>query len=207
MNTSCCIYGRISTIIHNQDINNQLVPLRNLARLKNLNIYNEYIDEGISGSKGSRPALDKLLKDAKKGHFKIVLIYSIDRLGRSTSHLINLLNELKQYGVVPVFIRENIDLSENNPVGNLIFHILASISEFEKALISERIKTSLAVRKALANQSGSNWTCGRPGIDNKTKELVLHLRKQGLSYRNISKELGISKSSVERIIKEDVPKP
>ena len=97
-------------------------------------------------------------------------------------------------------IRENIDLS--TPSGKLIFQFIASIAEFEKSLISERIKNSLAVKKALAKQSNSNWRCGRPPLDKKLSLRVMELRSEGKSIRRISEEMGnISKSSVERIIK------
>lgn len=202
MESKCAIYARVSTLIHGQSVDNQLIPLRDLANGRSFSIYDEYIDEGVSGSKSSRPGLNLLINDAKKGKFKILLCYSIDRLGRSTKHLLNMLDELNHYGVSCIFIRENLDLS--TPSGKLIFQFIANIAEFERALISERIKNALAVKKALADKSNSDWRCGRPPIDDKTKSLVLQLRKKGLSIRNIAKELGnISKSSVERIIKEN----
>jgi DNA invertase Pin-like site-specific DNA recombinase len=202
METTCAIYARVSTLIHGQSTTNQTVPLQELADRRGFQVVQEYIDEGVSGVKDNRPALNKLVKDARQGKFKILLCYSIDRLGRSTKHLINLLDELSHYGVTPIFIRENIDLS--TPSGKLIFQFIASIAEFEKSLISERIKNSLAVKKALASQSNSNWRCGRPPIDEEVKSKVLELRSQGKSIRGIAKEIGnISKSSVERIIKEN----
>ena len=156
----------------------------------------------MSGANDNRPALKQLIKDAKEGKFKILLCYSIDRLGRSTKSLLCLLDELHHYGVTPFFLRENIDLS--SPSGKLIFQFIASVAEFEKALISERIKIALSVKKALASQSNSNWRCGRPPIDKDVKSKVLELRSQGKSIRGIAKEIGnISKSSVERIIKEN----
>lgn len=201
METTCAIYARVSTLIHGQSTSNQTIPLKELAKGRGFTITETYCDH-ISGTKDSRPGLNKLIKDAKLGKFKILLCYSIDRLGRSTKHLMNLLDELSHYGVTPIFLRENIDLS--TPSGKLIFQFIASIAEFEKSLISERIKNSLAVKKALASQSNSNWRCGRPLIDEEVKAKVIELRSQGKSIRGIAKEIGnISKSSVERIIKEN----
>jgi DNA invertase Pin-like site-specific DNA recombinase len=89
------IYCRVSTIHHGQSVDMQLHDLRKLAEQRGFQIVKEYSDQGISGSKNSRPALDAMLADARRGKFQILLTWRLDRLGRSTAHLIHLLEDLK----------------------------------------------------------------------------------------------------------------
>jgi DNA invertase Pin-like site-specific DNA recombinase len=195
-------YGRVSTLL-NQDVNNQLIPIRSFATQQGYDLTQEYIDEGFSGSVQSRPALDKLIRDAKNGDFEIVICASIDRLGRSLKHLVTLLDLLMSLGVKPVFIREGIQTDTNS--GKLIYNILSSLAEYERSIISERIKVSLAVKKTIAQKTGNGWTCGRPPIDHEIIENVLKLHKDGLSIRKIANKIdSISKSSVANIIKKNI---
>lgn len=144
-----------------------------------------------------------LLKAAKQGKFKVLIIYSIDRLGRNTKLLLMLIDELRHLGISLISIREGLDFS--TPVGQMTLTVLAGVAQLERELISERIKTALAVKKKLAESSGSGWKCGRPAIDKSTEEKVVELRRSGLSIRQISKQLpNVSKSSVSRILKTRV---
>lgn len=200
--TKAAIYGRVSTLL-GQDPLHQLHPCREVALNRNFQIIEEFIDVGISGAKDRRPALDSLLKLAKQGKFKVLIIYSIDRLGRNTKHLLTLLDEFKHLGISLISIREGLDFT--TPVGQMALTVLAGVAQLERELISERIKTALAVKKKLAESSGSGWKCGRPAIDVAIEEKVVELRKNGLSIRQISKQLtNVSKSSVARILKNQV---
>jgi DNA invertase Pin-like site-specific DNA recombinase len=200
MSTKAVAYSRVSTLL-GQDCENQLLGIRELAKNRNYQLITEYKDEGVSGLKDKRPQLDQLIKDARNGKFQILIVHSIDRLGRSTKHLLNLLDELNHYGVSLISIRENLDFS--SPTGQMALTMLSAVAQLEAQLISERIKTSLAVKKALAQQTNNGWKCGRPQIESDVKSEVLKLREEGLSIRGIAKHLGnISKSSVERILKE-----
>lgn len=197
---SCAIYGRVSTLL-GQDVENQLVGLRLLAAQRGFILVNEYVDEGISGTSERRPSLDKLIKDARRGLFSIVIVHSIDRLGRSTKHLLNLMDEFSHYNISLISIRESLDFS--TPTGQMCLVMLSAVAQLEAQLISERIKTALAVKKILAEKSKNGWRCGRPPLDPELGEKVIQLRKDGKSIREISKQLGnISKSSVSRIVKE-----
>lgn len=199
MNIKAVAYSRVSTLL-GQDCEHQLLGIRELAQTRNYTLLKEYRDEGVSGLKDKRPELEELIKDARKGKFKILIVHSIDRLGRSTKHLLNLLDELSHYGVSLISIRENLDFS--SPTGQMALTMLSAVAQLEAQLISERIKTSLAVKKAVALQTSNGWKCGRPQIESDIKSEVLKLRNEGLSIRAIAKHLGtISKSSVERIIK------
>lgn len=193
-------YARVSTLL-GQDIQNQLHGIRELAKHREFDLIEEYADEGISGRSERRPSLDKLIRDARRGHFSIIIIHSIDRLGRSTKHLLNLIDELRHYKVSLISIRESLDFT--TPTGQMALTMLSAVAQLEAQLISERIKTSLAVKKALAIKTGSAWRCGRPSLDTDLTDKVIKLRNEGMSVRKISIELGnISKSSVSRIIKE-----
>ncbi len=204
VNMKAAAYLRVSTLNHGQDVLMQLEPIRNLANQRGLSLFedNIYRDEGISGAKEDRPGLKRLLADARRGKFSALIVYDVTRLGRSTKHLINVIDELRNLNVKPIFIRESIDFTSET-TGTLLFELMAVLAQFERNLISERIRNALAVRKALAEKSGSLWKTGRPSIDVKVKEEVLRLFDKNLSYRSIAKEVGsISKSSVERIIRE-----
>jgi len=193
-------YARVSTLL-NQDPQNQLFGIRKFSIDRGFSIVGEYTDFA-SGTKEVRPELSRLIRDARMGKFKILIVHAIDRLGRSTKHLLNLLDELNHYGVSFISIREQLDFS--SPTGKMALTMLSAVSQLERQLISERIKTALAVKKMVAQRNGSNWRCGRPSIQAHLKDKVLELRERGLSIRGISRFLNgeISKSSVERIIKE-----
>lgn len=194
-NVKAVAYARVSTLLK-QEPEHQLVPIRNVVQNREFVLVDEYVDR-ISGTADKRKALDQLIKDARMGKFKVVIIYALDRLARDTRFLLNLLHELDGYGVTLISLRESIDLS--TPVGKAVMQILGAIAELERNLISERIKTSLAVKKMTANETG--WSCGRKPLPNETVNQVKELSAKGLSIRNISKQLNIGKTTVERILK------
>ena len=197
-------YARVSTLL-GQDPENQLIPIRELARTRDLDLLNEYVDKGISGAKDRRPALDEMIKAARLGKFKLLIIYSIDRLARDTRHLLNLINELSHYGVSLVSLRESIDFS--TPIGQATLTIFGAVAELEKNIISERIKNALAAKKLTAQQTNSDWRCGRPLLlTDQTSSRVIELREKGHSIRAIARILQISKSSVERSLRRAVLK-
>lgn len=202
-----CIYCRVSTLL-GQDVNNQIIPIQNFIQFKNYEVVKIYSDIGLSGSKSKeqRPQLNELVRDAKDGQFSIVLIYALDRLGRDTRHLLNLIAELKHYNVDLVSLRENLDLT--TPIGRTVCSILASISQLERELISERIKVALATKKQMAKEKGEIFFVGKAPVINDEIILRCHeLRSQKLSLREIALVLNISKASVERSLKRSVSVP
>jgi len=188
-------YARVSTLLK-QEPEHQLVPIRNMSANREFLLVGEYVDR-IAGSSERRKELDRLIRDARLGKFKVVVIYALDRLARDTRFLLNLIHELNGYGVTLISLREAIDLS--TPVGRAVLQILGSIAELERNLISERIKTALAVKKMTAKETG--WTCGRKPLPKEKVDQVIALRKQGMSIRAISSQLSIGKTSVERILR------
>jgi putative DNA-invertase from lambdoid prophage Rac len=187
------LYARVSTVDKNQDPELQLKDLRTYATARCWQIYDEYVDIGQSGSKTSRPELDRLIEDAKKRKIDGILVWRLDRFGRSLKHLVNTLDDLGSIGVTFVSYHENIDVT--TPSGKLFFHMIAAIAEFEKDLIRDRVKAGLANAKA------KGIVLGRPGAPFKI-EKITKLRSQGLSIRDIAEATNKSKSFVHKTLKK-----
>jgi len=136
----CALYARVSTQeqAKNYSIPAQLDLLRNFAQANNYEIFKEYVDAGISGTTSDRPQLRELFNDAKRGYFKILLVYRIDRFFRSTLKLLNAVDELQKTGVSFRFITEPFDTS--NPLGNFMISVFASIAQLERDILIERSK-------------------------------------------------------------------
>ena len=179
------IYARVSTF--EQEPENQLQELRRYVEARGWAASAEYVDKGISGAKDSRPALNDLLRDAKKRKLDIVICWRLDRLGRSLRHLILLLDELTALGVGFVSLGEGIDTS--TPAGRLQLHVLGAIAEFERARIVERVRAGLA----RARRQGKRL--GRPPHRITARELA---SVAALSTRSAARELRVSASQVHR---------
>jgi DNA invertase Pin-like site-specific DNA recombinase len=176
------IYARVSTLI-GQSPEMQLAELREYASRRGWEIYGEYVDSGVSGSKESRPELNRLMSDVHQRRFDVVLCWKVDRFGRSLKHLVNALADLDSYGVAFVSLRDNLDLS--TPSGRLMFQIIGAMAEFERSLIQER------VRAGLRNAKLKGKTLGRPSRIISLDEMT-RLRKEGASLREIAKIVGVS---------------
>jgi len=181
------LYARVSTT--DQSTDSQLLDLRRYVRERGWTIYREYVDEGISGTKDSRPALNELLNDAKKRRFDVVLVWRFDRFARSTKHLILALEEFKNLGIDFVSYQENIDTS--SPLGSAIFTIISAVAQLERDIIAERVKAGL--RRAKENGK----KLGRPSKKVDRYE-IRRLRSEGRSLRQIAAELNVSKNTVAR---------
>jgi DNA invertase Pin-like site-specific DNA recombinase len=180
------LYARVSTS-NGQSPEMQVAELREYASRRGWEIFGEYVDLGISGSKESRPELNRLMADAQRRNFDAVLCWKVDRFGRSLKHLVNALADLDSYGVAFVSLRDNLDLS--TPSGRLMFQIIGAMAEFERSLIQER------VRAGLRNAILKGKTLGRPRrIVN--GDQMTRLREQGASFRDIAKAVGASPGTV-----------
>jgi DNA invertase Pin-like site-specific DNA recombinase len=149
------LYARVSTSNGQQDPEMQLAELREYAARRDLTIAGEYVDH-VSGSKESRPALNKLMQDAHSRKFDAVLVWKIDRWGRSLKHLVTSLADLDAYGIAFVSLRDSLDLS--TPSGRLMMQLLGAMAEFERSLIVER------VRAGLQNAKNKGARLGRPKL-------------------------------------------
>jgi DNA invertase Pin-like site-specific DNA recombinase len=183
------LYARVSTSNGHQDPEMQLRELRGFIDRRGWQITGEYVDKGISGSKDSRPALDRLMTDASRRKFDAVLVWKLDRFGRSLRHLVNALAELEALGLTFVSLRDNLDLS--TPSGRLMFQIIGAMAEFERALIQER------VRAGLRNAKSKGVRLGRPLVF-VSESRIDALRASGASWRAIAKDLGVSLGTLHR---------
>src|SRR5262245_44568038 len=127
------LYMRVSTKGHGQTTETQALALRDYVAHRGFIVIDEYKDEGISGSKDSRPALDKLMRDARARKFDVVIVARFDRFARSVSHLLRALEEFNHLGVNFVSLSESVDTS--TPMGTMIFTVLAAVAELERNLI------------------------------------------------------------------------
>ena len=145
----CALYARVST--NNQTADNQLLELRQYVEARRWSAV-EYVDRGVSGSKDRRPALDQLVADVRRHKVQAVVCWRLDRLGRNLRHLVLLLDEWQSRGIAFVTLGEGIDTS--TPAGRLVAGVLASIAEFERARIQERIHAGLARARAQGKRLG-----------------------------------------------------
>ena len=189
MKKKAAIYCRVSTQDQNTDM--QTNDLRKYALDRGFNIVDEFVDNGISGSIKKRPALDKLMEDAKKKKFDIVLVWRFDRFARSSRHLVEALHTFKHLGIDFISYNENIDTS--SPLGEAIFTIISAMSQLERDIIRERVKAGLKNAKNIGTK------LGRPKVKvsaSKAKEM----QNNGLSVRSIAKELNTSPATISRIL-------
>ena len=184
------LYARVSTL-NGQDPEMQLSELREYASRRGWSITREYVDQGVSGSKESRPQLNQLMADAHWRKFDAVLVWKIDRWGRSLTHLVNSLADLAAYGVAFVSFRDNLDLS--TPSGRLMFQIIGAMAEFERSLIQERVKAGLRNARAKGKKFG------RPRVEIDAVR-VAELRRDGLSWSQVCRTLNVSKGSAQRSV-------
>lgn len=152
------IYARVSTA--DQSAAMQLRELREYAKRRGWKIVSEYVDEGISGAKASRPALDRLMAESHRRKFDAVVVWRFDRFARSVSHLLRALETFKSQGVEFVSYSEQIDTS--TPAGKMVFTVLGAVAELERSLIGERVKAGLRNAKAkgvvLGRKPLRSWT-------------------------------------------------
>jgi DNA invertase Pin-like site-specific DNA recombinase len=169
----------------------QLSELREYAVRRGWTVTSEYVDQGVSGSKESRPELNQLMADAHRRKFDAVLVWKIDRFGRSLKHLVNALADLSAYGVAFVSFRDNLDLS--TPSGRLMFQIIGAMAEFERSLIQERVRAGLRNARA----KGKKFGRPRAHVD---AVRVATLRRDGLSWSQVCRTLNVSKGSAQRSV-------
>ena len=179
------VYARVSTV--DQEPENQLQELRRYVHARSWPAAVEYVDHGVSGAKDRRPALDRLIRDATRRRFDVLICWRLDRLGRSLEHLVTLLDELQALGVAFVSLGEGIDCT--TPAGRLQLHILAALAEFEKSRIAERVRAGLARVRA------NGTRLGRPRAVVPAAKLaaVSHL-----STREAAGQLRVSVSTLKR---------
>jgi DNA invertase Pin-like site-specific DNA recombinase len=189
MTPRVAIYARVSTTNHGQDVTLQTRELEQFAEARGWQMIDAYIDAGISGTKDSRPELNRLMADAHKRRFDVVAVWRFDRFARSVSHLLRALETFNALGIAFVSLSEQMDTT--TPTGKMVFTVLGAVAELERSLIVER------VRAGLRNARAKGKTLGRP---RKTVDSgrIAALRAQGLSLRAIASELGVGLATLHR---------
>ena len=190
------IYARVSTSNNGQDPTLQTRELREYCEHRGWTVVGEYVDVGISGSKEKRPGLDRLLVDAHRRRLDVILVWKLDRFGRSLRHLVNLLAEMESLGIDFVSLRDNLDLT--TPSGRLMFQIIGAMAEFERALIQERVKAGMRNARAKGRR------IGRPPqtpLSLELRENIADTYAHGAtSLRALAKKFGTSLATVQRCI-------
>ena len=179
------IYARVSTKDQSCDL--QSCDLKAYCAARKFTIFREYIDEGESGAKNSRPELNDLMSDARKRKFDAVLVWRFDRFARSTKHLLLALEEFRSLGIQFISYQENIDTS--SALGQALFTIVSAVAQLERDLIRERINAGIRHARACGKQ------LGRPRriVD---RDEIVRLKAEGASLREIAKKLQLGYGTV-----------
>jgi DNA invertase Pin-like site-specific DNA recombinase len=188
------LYVRVST--DHQTLENQTRELSQIAERRGWQVVETYSDAGISGSKGrdKRPGLDRMLNDAGRRKFDIVMAWSIDRLGRSLIDLLNTVQSLEAYGVDLYLDQQNIDTT--TPTGRLMFQITGAFAEFERSMIRQRVRLGLKRAKAQGKQ------LGRPAIAIELERKAQRELRKGSGILRVAKMVGLGTGTVHRIKRE-----
>ncbi len=184
---NAALYGRVSTN-RGQSPEMQLRELREFVKRRGWTVAGEFVDQGISGIKEKRPQLDTLMAAARRRKFDVVIVYRYDRFARSLRHLVNALEEFRALGIEFVSLHEGVDTS--TPNGRLIFGIFASIAEFERELIRDRVRSGLAAAKAKGKR------LGRPPLKElsvgEIRQLRRDRRRARTSFSLLARKYGVS---------------
>lgn len=186
-------YARVSTNNHHQDPEVQLRDIREHCQRKGWELTETYIDRGISGTKASRPELNRLMEDAAAKKFDAVIVWKFDRFARSSTHLLRALETFQTLDIEFVSLTEGIDTK--SVVGKMVFTVLGAVAEMERSLIAERIRAGLRNAKAKGHLPGK-----------KRQQLDLAAARQqmtaGDSLRTVAKQMDISPALLSKRLKE-----
>jgi DNA invertase Pin-like site-specific DNA recombinase len=194
MTRRAALYLRVST--DKQTVENQELQLRQVAERRGWDVVGIYDDAGLSGAKGraDRPGLDQMLNDASRRHFDIVLVWAIDRLGRSLIDLLGTIQHLEAVGVDLYIDQQAIDTT--TPMGKLMFQVCGAFAEFERSMIKTRIHAGLKRARAQGK------TLGRPKVDEATQAAIMRSLKKGVGIKKTAATLGCGIGTVIRVRNE-----
>lgn len=183
------LYARVST--NDQNCDTQLLDLRQLAGQRGFEIVETYLDHGISGTRARRPGLDKLMADASRHRFDVVLVWAADRLARSVRHFLETLDELNRLQIEFVSFRENLDTG--GPLGRAVIVIVSAVAQLERDLIIERVKAGMR----RARLEGRHL--GRKPLE-LDREAIVRDRKHGMSLGDLAKTYRVSRTTIRRVL-------
>jgi DNA invertase Pin-like site-specific DNA recombinase len=188
------IYARVSTRNGHQDPEMQLLALRQVAERAGWEVVEEYVDHGISGAKGrdKRPAFDRLMKDATRRRFDIIMAWSVDRLGRSLQDLVGFLGDVHAQGIDLYLDRQGVDTT--TPGGKALFQMMGVFAEFEREMIRERVCAGLDKARAKGKR------LGRPTVPAGIEAAIRAARQAGKGQLAIARGLRVGVSTVRRVL-------
>jgi DNA invertase Pin-like site-specific DNA recombinase len=188
------IYVRVST--DRQTVENQVRELHQIAERRGWKVVEEYHDAGIGGAKGreDRPGLDRMLKDASRRRFDVVMAWAIDRLGRSLIDLLGTIQTLEACNVDLYLDQQAIDTT--TPAGRLMFQVTGAFAEFERSMIRQRVRAGLKRAVARGKQ------LGRPQIDGELERKAQRELRKGMGILSVAKMLHLGTGTVHRIKRE-----
>jgi len=184
------LYLRVSTV--DQHPESQLHDLEAMAQQRGLEIVQRYEDR-VTGTRARRPGLDRMLADARRGRFEVVLVWACDRLARSVRHFLEVLDDLNRLNIEFVSFREQLDTG--GALGRAVIVIIGAIAELERSLIVERVRAGM--RRARLD----GRRLGRPPL-NIDRDALLRDRAHGCSYGQLARMHAISKASVIRLLQQ-----
>ena len=188
------IYARVSTT--DQTNSMQIRELEDYVERRGWALSKVYQDQ-MSGSKASRPGLDQLMADGRRRRFDIVVVWKLDRFGRSLVHCVSGIQELASMGICFIATSQGLDTDESNPASKLLMHILAAVAQFERELIHERV--SAGMKAAMKHGTKTGNPIGRPRrIFNRDE--VVRLRGTGLAIEKIASQMSIGVGTVVRVL-------
>jgi putative DNA-invertase from lambdoid prophage Rac len=188
------IYARVSTTDQTNTI--QIRELQEYVERRGWELAGTYEDR-MSAAKASRPGLDQLMADARRRKFDVVVVWKLDRFGRSLVHCVSGIQELASLGIRFIATSQGLDTDESNPASKLLMHILAAVAQFERELIRERVSAGMKAAKAHGTKTGN--AIGRPRrIFNRDE--VTRLRETGLSIEKIADQMSIGVGTVVRVL-------
>src|SRR5580704_8885947 len=191
---NAAIYARVSTTDQTNAI--QVTELTDYVERRGWTLTNVYQDQ-MSGAKASRPGLDQLMSDARCRMFDVVVVWKLDRFGRSLVNCVSGIQELASMGIRFLATSQGLDTDESNPASKLLLHILAAVAQFERELIRERVSAGMKAARKHGTKTGN--PIGRPRrIFN--REEVVRLRETGLSIEKIAHEMSIGVGTVVRVL-------
>lgn len=192
LKNKAALYARVSTSDKGQDVDLQLKDMRDYCQKMGYE-FMEYADIGESGSKERRPEFDRMMQDAEKRKFDLLIVWKLNRLSRSLRHLIQTIDILKEKKIEFKSYMENIDTT--TPTGKLMFHTIGALAEFEREMIRENVKAGMAHAKRKGTRMG------RPIVSLNAEE-VMQLRNEGLSFAKIAEKKKVSVGTAYGLFKK-----
>ncbi len=192
------IYARVSTSDKEQNVETQLLPLRDFLLAQDWEVYREYVDQAPANDLAHRVQWRQLLDDAAKRRFTVVLVFKLDRAFRSVKHMHDTLAAWEMVGVSFQSLREQFDTS--TALGRLLLNLLAALAEFELELIRERVKAGMDRARRQGRQIGRPKVTDRRGFNKRFGDILERLNGGDISRRQAAKELGIGYATLKRLL-------